>query len=464
MAKIHLEGGIPWRNRRGFLILVFVLAFLLTVVIGALTAKFVLGSSFFAAAQRLPSTAKHPVKDAQGAPLAGQNHTKRTQAEADWPMDGGGPAHTGALAPAAPPFLATASELWHANLKSAALTPAAGSAGTLFVGVGDHSLYAVDARTGAAKWRAATNGAVVSSPAVSSGHLVATDTSGTLYALDATSGHRMWDHRANYSSSPPTLAVPTAGKPTWIYAGTTQGVEAIDLTGRLRWTFHTREPVTSSPAVVAGKVYFGSRDNSLYAVDAVTGMLTWSTRTRGDIVTAPAVDQDTVYIGSSDAKVYAINATTGATRWTHRIGTAVRQSLALSTTGPRDTRRVFVVSGRKITALTTDQGRETWKYTATKPLTAPALATDTLLLGTGGDILALRASDGRTAWRKTLGGRVTASPVISEGRLIIATANTHQLYALGTPSSTSELLGPKPFPQSSEACAPPPAPSQRPTR
>ena len=43
-------------------------------------------------------------------------------------------------------------------------------------------------------------------------------------------------------------------------------------TGELRWRFATRGPVDdSSPTVANGRVFVGSLDHNVYALDAITG-------------------------------------------------------------------------------------------------------------------------------------------------------------------------------------------------
>jgi hypothetical protein len=80
------------------------------------------------------------------------------------------------------------------------------------------------------------------------------------------------------------------------------GVEAI-------WTFATGDWVYySSPAVVAGVVYVGSRDNHLYAVNAEDGTERWRFATGGEISSSPAVVDGVVYVGSSDGNLHALGA------------------------------------------------------------------------------------------------------------------------------------------------------------
>lgn len=54
-------------------------------------------------------------------------------------------------------------------------------------------------------------------------------------------------------------------------------------------------------------VYFGSRDSTLYALNAQTGEKVWSYTTGGSILSTPTVANDFVYIGSNDHSLYAFN-------------------------------------------------------------------------------------------------------------------------------------------------------------
>ena len=64
--------------------------------------------------------------------------------------------------------------------------------------------------------------------------------------------------------------------------------------------------VVISPAVVAGgKVFAGSDDGNLYALDSETGAVLWKGQTGASIVLTPAVDGSRVYVGSEDANFYA---------------------------------------------------------------------------------------------------------------------------------------------------------------
>lgn len=85
------------------------------------------------------------------------------------------------------------------------------------------------------------------------------------------------------------------------------------------WTGATGGSIDSSPAIVDGVVYVGSKDHKLYAFDAngvtnCSGVPTactplWTGLTGGIVVSSPAVMNGMVYVGSADGKLYAFDAT-----------------------------------------------------------------------------------------------------------------------------------------------------------
>jgi parallel beta-helix repeat protein len=74
--------------------------------------------------------------------------------------------------------------------------------------------------------------------------------------------------------------------------------------GAFLWSYTTGNSVTSSPAVVDGRVYVGSLDNRVYALNATNGAFLWSYTTGNSVTSSPAVAGSRVYVGSGDDNVY----------------------------------------------------------------------------------------------------------------------------------------------------------------
>ena len=77
-----------------------------------------------------------------------------------------------------------------------------------------------------------------------------------------------------------------------------------------KWTFKTNDMgiVDSSPAIGSdGTIYFGSRDDYLYAINP-DGSRKWRFKTGSYVFSSPAIGSDgTIYVGSYDDYLYAIN-------------------------------------------------------------------------------------------------------------------------------------------------------------
>ena len=76
--------------------------------------------------------------------------------------------------------------------------------------------------------------------------------------------------------------------------------------GSLMWSFKANGPVTSSPTVIKGIVYFGSNDGNLYALNATSFQKRWSFLTSKEVSSSPTIINNVVYFGSNDGKLYAV--------------------------------------------------------------------------------------------------------------------------------------------------------------
>ena len=153
------------------------------------------------------------------------------------------------------------------------------------------------------------------------------------------------------------------------------------------WSLTTGNWVTSSPAVVGGRVFVGSVDGRIYCLDASTGKHIWNYTTGNDVCSSPAVAGGKVYVGSHDCRVYCLNASTGAQIWNYTTG-------------------LYVFS-------------------------SPAVADGRVFVGSyDGRVYCLDASTGGRVWDYTTGGVVYSSPAVVEGRVFVGSADAN-VYAFG---------------------------------
>jgi len=173
-----------------------------------------------------------------------------------------------------------------------------------------------------------------------------------------------------------------------------------------KWTFKTGGPVTSSAAVVSGKVYIGSMDQNLYCLDAYTGAKIWSFATAYRVLASPAVVGGKVYTGIEDGSLDCLDANTGAVIWT-KTGFAT-SDLAY---GPA----AFSIRS------------------------SPIVSNGKLYIGSTADykIYCIDTANGNILWNYTTGGPVGSSAVVLNGVVYQASAD-NQLYALN--AATGQLL------------------------
>lgn len=199
--------------------------------------------------------------------------------------------------------------------------------------------------------------------------------------------------------------------------------------GGAQWSFATGAGIFSSPIVGAdGTVYFGSADQSFYALDAADGSKKWVVST-GEIIDSSGLldNQGRVYFGSGDGYLRAVDASTGELLWKFQaeLPTATggfinwfEGNVAIGADGmlyvPNDDFYVY--------ALDRAKGTLAWKYKMpdqTWSLPGIDVASGTLFVGNnnllpilGKNTYALTAS-GDTNWSVATLGTVAASPLVT---------------------------------------------------
>jgi outer membrane protein assembly factor BamB len=239
--------------------------------------------------------------------------------------------------------------------------------GTVYVGDESGNLYAVDETSGNVEWSTAVGGAIESSPAVDSGLVIFGDDAGSLTALDAGTGSNAWSTplSGEVRSAPAVVGgVVYVGSTTgvlyavneasgaieWSYqlaggvvsspaadiaAGlvivTDQSgaVTAVSTTGSFVWAYATGSAIDASPAVASGRVFVGSTNDTVYALDESSGALDWSATTDGTITATPGLIGTTVYVGSGNGTLYQFASATGKVLFSQPVGAPI-SGLALA--------------------------------------------------------------------------------------------------------------------------------------
>ena len=198
--------------------------------------------------------------------------------------------------------------------------------------------------------------------------------------------------------------------------------------GAVKWAFATGGPVYSSPAVVDGTVYFGSRDSNLYALDAATGAKRWEFKTGSWVDSSPAVVNGVVYFGSNDGMLYALNANTGQKIWEFNAKYPIRSSPAVAG------RMVYFGCGDYgIYALDITRGKKRWSYMTEGYVYSSPVVANGIVYASSLDnyCYALQAKNGRLRlrFRSFTNTTINSSPVVVDETFYFTSADGY-LYAV----------------------------------
>ncbi len=202
--------------------------------------------------------------------------------------------------------------------------------------------------------------------------------------------------------------------------GLAQGRLAQEL--KLLWRFKTEGAVKSSPAVVGGRVFVGSDDNRLYAIDLASGRKLWSHATEGGVEASPLVLNGTVFVGSSDETLYALGAAAGTLKWKYKTGDRILG--AANWTKSPDGRAAWVLVGsydNKLHCVDAATGKLVWTYQTENYVNgAPAVAGGKVVFG-GCDAVVhvVSAADGRKLATVETGAYIAGSAALDGKRAYV---------------------------------------------
>ena len=315
---------------------------------------------------------------------------------------------------------------WKTTLEGNVLASPAIYRDAVYIGSSER-FYSLNAETGEQIWSIKVEGAAHSSPAVYNNVVYFGDFSGIFYAVNADDGSIIWTFFAegerrfgakglhgmqpkdqfftddwDFFNSSPTI------NNDKIYFGSGNGkIYALDLeTGNEVWSFQTGEVSHTSPAVAYGNVYAGSWDSYLYCIDAETGEKKWNYQTGTDTVyynqvgiqSSPLVADSTVYFGCRDAHVYALNAITGELQWKRFNNYSW---VIVSPVIDEDNLYYTTSDSQEFTALNRQTGDSLYTLsTKSYGFSSPILLGDMIYYGVfNGDLVAVDTKTKSEAWR-----------------------------------------------------------------
>jgi len=258
---------------------------------------------------------------------------------------------------------------------------------------------------------------------------------GLFFALDSATGKVRWKKSLRRcAASSPTLGDGVVYQSYMHPVECLQGQAGADgflvawdvNNGRERWRFKAG-PVESSPLLRNGRLYVGSWDRNVYAIDARTGRKVWSFGTDDEVNTSPAYFKRTIYIATDAGTLYALNARTGKLRWRAQSDSRFGSREFFYATPTVAYGRVYIGNTDGTMYV---YGARTGKLLWARPLGsyiygAAAVFRRRVYVGTyDGKFYSLDAATGDTVWDIDVPGAVHGAPTVMGGLVYYATCSS----------------------------------------
>ena len=207
----------------------------------------------------------------------------------------------------------------------------------------------------------------------------------------------------------------------------------------------------SAPVLDETKLYFGSDNGTLWAVDQAQGREVWGFKMRGrgvmgkTIFSSPALSGNTIFFGAYDGNFYALDKETGQERWVYTDADYIGSSPCIA----EDLGLVYVGLEyglwRKrggIVALDLMTGKKKWEYIAMPQHThgSPAYSTKfgVVVVGSNDGVLyCFEAQTGALRWQLQTGGEIKMAPAFDEARGYVTVGSFDgQLYIVRVADGT----------------------------
>lgn len=199
---------------------------------------------------------------------------------------------------------------------------------------------------------------------------------------------------------------------------------------RVLWRYEADRSLIEYPPVVAdGRLFAGTHDGLVVAIDGATGRAAWHRRVPGCVAASPAVAGPLVVVATmgpppdcgsaATAEVVAFRRDTGAVVWTHRDLTVESPPLVVGGS---------VVVGAwdgTVIALSLSDGRTHWRFrTGAAVKAGAALAGGTLYVGSyDGAMYAIEAARGTLRWSTRVGAPFYATAAVADDIVVAATTD-----------------------------------------
>lgn len=199
--------------------------------------------------------------------------------------------------------------------------------GKVFFVKGDGKLYAISAVNGRALWTYNSELELRSAPAFASGLVLLGEQRGVFSAISPANGKRLWGGGAGGAINTPATDGANVYFSSW-----DGSVQSVRIKGVVpQWKSDVGDPITTAPFIGGGKVFVGTANGKVAALDSRSGSVLWTFDTQGGNMAAqPVFAEGLVFAGGGQGTLFVLDAASGTERFTFSAGAGINSSPAFS--------------------------------------------------------------------------------------------------------------------------------------
>lgn len=331
-----------------------------------------------------------------------------------WPQAGYSPDLRGLAPGELPPALRLR---WQFKTGDAVKSSPAIVDGVVYIGGDDQHLYAIGLADGLLRWKFPAGQSVPCPPLVHEGRVYFGCAGGRFFCLDL-AGRQVWTFSAgNDVVGPPNWLKLPDGRTLILLGSYDHTLYALDArTGLPAWTREADDYINGGPAVLGGRIAFGSCDGKVRVL-APDGRQAAVVDAAAYVPASPALADDEVYFGQFEKTVWCAGVD-GQVRWKHAAGDEAR-FMAPPAVG--DQLVIIGARDKRLHALARSDGSEAWSFDGHGSFDAQAVICGQTVLAADdqGWLYMLDADSGRQRWSYEIGAALSAGPAVAAGAVVI---------------------------------------------
>lgn len=152
---------------------------------------------------------------------------------------------------------------------------------------------------------------------------------------------------------------------------------------KLKWSYKTGGDIIASPVIGYGKIFIGSTDGNMYALNIDDGSLVWKYDSGDDIEASALILNENIYFGNLSGDFFSLKADSGTVNWKAKVKSDIRGSANYALHSSVDYPILFVgCYDSKMYALNSLTGEIIWEYKTGNYINgAPAVNNNILVFG-----------------------------------------------------------------------------------